>query len=303
MNKILVTGGTGLVGKYLKDIMPDAIYISSKDYDLTKENDVESLFKRYKPKTVIHLAAKVAGIQTNIAYPTEYLEENILMNTFMIKYAHQYQVDRFIGIISTCSYPDRVDRYPMQEKYLFNGPPAITNLSYAYAKRIMAIQIDSYNKQYLTNWNYLIPCNLYGEYDEFSEFKSHMVSALIKKIYEAKDSINLFGTGKPLRQFMYAGDLAVLIKIMIKKNIIENVNVAPNENYTIKEIANIGIKACKKPYLKINWDKTKPDGQFRKDVTSKKLLSVLPGFAFTSLEDGIRKTYTYYKQNIAWENK
>lgn len=303
MNNILVTGGSGLVGKYLCEIMSEANFVTSKDFDLTKENEVEALFNKYKPKIVIHLAAKVAGIQTNIAFPTEYLEENILMNTFMLKYAHLNNVERFIGMISTCAYPDKVDHYPMEETDLLNGPPSVTNLSYSYAKRIMAIQIENYNKQYGKNWNYLIPCNLYGEYDEFDEFKSHMVSALIKKIYDADDSINLLGSGKPFRQFMYAKDLARIIKIIIDKDIYYSLNVSPPENFTISDIAKIGIKACDKEYLKINWDSSKPDGQFRKDVTSKKLMNVLPDFTFTSLEDGIRRTYAYYKQNLAGENK
>ena len=249
--KILVTGGTGLVGKFLKELMPEAYYISSKDFDLTKEKEVEKLFKKYQPNSVIHLAAKVAGIQTNIAFPTEYLEENILMNTLMLKHAHINSVDRVICIISTCAYPDKVDHYPMEERDLFNGPPAITNFSYSYAKRVMAIQIRNYNNQYGKKWNYLIPCNLYGEYDEYDEFKSHMVSALIKKIYESNDSITLFGSGKPFRQFMHAKDLARIILIMLENNIYENLNVSPPENLPIKEIAEIGLKACDKEFLKI----------------------------------------------------
>ena len=266
--------------------------------NLTKENEVVALFETYSPNVIVHLAAKVAGIQTNIAFPTEYLQENILMNTFILKYAHLYNVEKFIGLISTCAYPDTIDHYPMEEKDLLNDPPALTNLSYSYAKRIMAIQINNYNNQYNKHWNYIIPCNLYGEFDEFDEFKSHMVSALIKKIYEADDNITLFGSGNPFRQFMYAGDLAELIKIFLEKNIFQNINIAPFENYTIKDIANIGLKACGKEYLKINWDKTKPDGQFRKDVTSKKLMSLLPDYQFTTLEEGIKKTYNYYKNNI-----
>ena len=303
MKNIVVTGGSGLVGRSLQSELPTAIFLSSKDFDLTNETDVKKLYKELKPEIIIHLAAKVAGIQTNIAYPTEYLEENVLMNTFMLKHAHNNNVVRFIGLISTCAYPDKVKKYPMEEKDLLNGPPAETNLSYSYAKRLMAIQIENYNRQYNKKWNYLIPCNLYGKFDEFDEFKSHMVSALIKKIYEADDNINLFGSGRPFRQFMYAKDLARLIKIIIDNDIYDNLNVSPPENFTISDIAKIGIKACDKEYLKINWDSSKPDGQFRKDVTSKKLMNVLPDFTFTSLEDGIRRTYAYYKQNLAGENK
>ena len=302
MNKTVVTGGSGLVGKYLQELLPKARFLSSKDFDLTKENEVEKLYIKYKPSTVIHLAAKVAGIQTNIAFPTEYLEQNILMNTFMLKHAHINNVERFIGMISTCAYPNKVEQYPMEEKDLLNGPPAPTNFSYSYAKRIMAIQIDNYNKQYDKKWNYLIPCNLYGEHDEFDEFKSHMVSALIKKIYEANKSITLLGSGKPYRQFMYAEDLARLIKVILDEYIYECLNVSPSENHTIRDIAKIGLKACNKEFLDISWDTSKPDGQFRKDVTSKKLMKILPNFTFTSLEEGIHKTYNYY-ENIMRETQ
>ena len=155
----------------------------------------------------------------------------------------------------------------------------------------MAAHIDSYRKQYDKKWCYLIPCNLYGEYDKYEEHHSHFVSALIKKIYEADDSIELWGTGKPLRQFMYGGDLARVIKYMLDNDVVDNFNVAPEWVHSINDLANIGKKACLKENLVVNYDSTKPDGQFRKDVDSSKLLSVLKDFKFTSLEEGIRKVY------------
>jgi len=160
----------------------------------------------------------------------------------------------------------------------------------------MATHIDSYVKQYNKKWSYLIPCNLYGEYDKYEEHNSHFVSALIRKIYEANNEIELWGTGKPLRQFMYGGDLARIIKYMIDNDIVDNFNVAPKEVYSIDEIANIGKKACEKDKIVVNYDNTKPDGQFRKDVDSSKLLSVLEDFKFTTLEEGIKKTYDTFSK-------
>tara|TARA_Y100001973_G_C4953194_1_gene211302 strand:- start:51 stop:545 length:495 start_codon:yes stop_codon:yes gene_type:complete len=160
----------------------------------------------------------------------------------------------------------------------------------------MAVQIDSYVKQYDKKWNYLIPCNLYGEYDKYEEHNSHFVSALIKKIYEADDEIELWGTGKPLRQFMYGGDLAKVIKYIIDNDVMGNFNVAPNWVYSINEIANITKKACEKDQLVVNYDNTKPDGQFRKDVDSSKLLSVLKDFQFTKLEEGVKKVYDNFSK-------
>ena len=294
--KILVTGGSGLVGKHLQDILPDAIYVSSKDCDLTQNYDVHRLMYKERPDAVIHLAARVGGILDNINYPVDYLEENIMINTNVLRKCHQFGVERVISILSTCIYPDIVDTYPMTEEILFNGPPPPDNFAYAMSKRCMATQIDSYKKQYNKQWSYLIPCNLYGEHDKYEEHHSHFVSALIKKIHEAKDSVEIWGTGKPLRQFMYAGDLARVIKYMIDNDVVDNFNVAPDYVHSIEEITKIGMESCGKGDLNIVYDNTKPDGQYRKDVDSSKLISVMKDFKFTSLEEGIRRVYDNFSQ-------
>ena len=293
---ILVTGGSGLVGKHLKDIMPDATYIGSKDCDLTDVTQVDALMDFFRPKIVVHLAARVGGIVDNINHPVEYLEENIMMNNNVLKKCHEYKVDKLISILSTCIYPDVVDTYPLKEEDLFNGPPPPDNFSYAMSKRCMATHIDSYVKQYEKQWCYLIPCNLYGEHDKYEEHHSHFVSALIKKIYEATDTVEIWGTGKPLRQFMHAEDLARVIKYMIDNNIVENFNVAPNYVYSIEEMTKIGMESCGKGDLEIVYDSTKPDGQYRKDVDSSKLISVMKEFKFTPLGDGIKRVYDNFSQ-------
>ena len=288
---ILVTGGSGLVGKHLRDIMPDAVYISSKDFDLKNSERVDVMMQFFKPKVVVHLAARVGGIVDNITYPVEYLEENTLVNTNLLRACHEHNVDRVIAMGSTCMYPDVLEEYPMKEEDLFNGPPPPDNFAYAMSKRLMASQIDSYIKEYDKKWSYLIPCNLYGEHDKYEEHHSHFVSALIKKINEAKDSVEIWGTGKPLRQFMYAGDLARVIVYLIENDIVGNFNVAPDYVHSIEEITKIGMEAVGKGDLEITYDNTKPDGQYRKDVDSSKILSVMKDFEFTSLGDGIGKVY------------
>ena len=294
MNKLLVTGGTGLVGKHLKDIMPNAIYLSSRDANLLNAKSVDTIIGMNKPDIVIHLAARVGGVLDNITYPVEYLEENTLINTNLLRACHKHDVQKVISIGSTCIYPDVVEEYPMKEKDLFNGPPPPDNFAYAMSKRLMVTQIDSYKKQHNRDWSYLVPCNLYGEHVKYEEHHSHFVSALIKKLYEAKNKVEIWGTGKPLRQFMYAGDLARVIKDVIENDIVGNFNVAPDDGISIEEITKIGMEACGKGDLEIVYDKTKPDGQYRKDVDSSKLLSVLKDFEFTSLGDGISKVYEDY---------
>ena len=293
---ILVTGGNGLVGRHLNDILPKALYVSSKDYDLIDRYQTDVMLDFYKPNVVINLAAKVGGILDNMNNPVQYLEENTLINTNLLRSCYNHDVDKVISMGSTCMYPDVLDEYPMKEDSIFDGSPPTENFAYAMSKRVMATQIDSYVKEYNKNWSYLIPCNLYGEYDKYEEHHSHFVSALIKKIYEAENDVEIWGTGKPLRQFMYAGDLARVIKYIIENNIKGNFNVAPNYVHSIEEITKIGLKACSKEDLKINYNNTKPDGQYRKDVDSSKLMSVLKDFEFTSLEEGIRRVYDNFSQ-------
>ena len=293
---ILVTGGNGLVGRHLNDILPEALYVSSKDYDLIDRYQTDVMLDFYKPNVVINLAAKVGGILDNMNNPVQYLEENTLINTNLLRSCYNHDVDKVISMGSTCMYPDVLDEYPMKEDSIFDGSPPTENFAYAMSKRVMATQIDSYVKEYNKNWSYLIPCNLYGEYDKYEEHHSHFVSALIKKIYEAENDVEIWGTGKPLRQFMYAGDLARVIKYIIENNIKGNFNVAPNYVHSIEEITKIGLKACSKEDLKINYNNTKPDGQYRKDVDSSKLMSVLKDFEFTSLEEGIRRVYDNFSQ-------
>jgi len=288
-----------MVGRSLKDIIPDAIYLSSKDCDLTNPIEVELLINTHKPDVIIHLAAKVGGIIDNINKPAEYFDDNIIMNTTLLKTAHKYDVSRFIGILSTCIYPDTVEEYPMTEETLHMGPPTPTNFSYGYAKRCLAVQIDAYNKQYGTKYQYLTPCNLYGEYDKWGD-NSHFVAALIKKIIIAdrngEETVNLFGTGKPLRQFMHSKDLAKVIKYCLDNDIYDSLNVATTQNLSIKDIANEALKAIKPKNVKnFTFDPDKPDGQYRKDVSNEKLLSIIPDFKFKPLLDGIKETYNKIK--------
>ena len=291
MKRILVTGGTSTVGQHLKEILPDAIYVSSKICDLTDMTHVKWLISSYNPDIVIHLAAKVGGIRDNIENPTTYFNDNILMNTNLVKICHEKKVSRFIGILSTCIYPDKVNSYPMKEEVMFDGPPTPTNFTYGYAKRALAIQIEAYNKQYDTKYNYITPCNLYSEYDNFeNDKKMHFITALLKKIKTSTGELNLLGTGKPLRQFMYAGDLARVIKLCIEKDITESFNIAYPKNQSIHELAEKALGSLKKNYY-IKYNNPELDGQYRKDVSIEKMLSLFPEFEFTSYEEGIKKVY------------
>lgn len=293
-NSILVTGGSGQVGKELQQILPEATYISSKEYNLTSEKSIRDLFTFSNFDTIIHLAAKVGGIIDNINNPADYYSDNVLMNTLMVDYAADYDVRRFIGVLSTCAYPDVVDSYPMEEDMLHKGPPTPTNFSYGISKRAMAVHIDAVNKQYNKDYCYVTPCNLYGVYDKFDE-RSHFVAALVKKIYEAnkagKNKITLFGSGKPLRQFMNARDLAAILKRMVDGDITESFNIASKDNLSIDSIARLALRACDCDHMSIEYDTSKPDGQYRKDVATKKLHSIFKDLSFTDLGQGIKEVF------------
>jgi nucleoside-diphosphate-sugar epimerase len=292
---ILVTGGSGLIGTYLKEILPDATYVSSKDFNLINQEEVSLMFKKIKPTTVIHLAALVGGIHHNIQEPVKYFEENILMNTFMLRESFKNNVKHFTGILSSCIYPDEINEFPIKEDKLLIGAPHKDLFSYSYAKRCMAIQIDMYNKKHETKYNYLIPCNLYGEFDKFDPIKGHFVGALIEKLINAKKksekTITLFGDGTPFRQFMHAKDVANIIKMMIVNNKFHNMNIATKENYTVDAIAKIALRACDAEDISIIYDKNKPNGQMRKDIEISKLKKYFPKFLPIKLEEGIKEIY------------
>jgi len=292
---ILVTGGSGLIGTYLKEILPEATYVSSKDFNLVKQEEVSLMFKKIKPTTVIHLAALVGGIHHNIQEPVRYFEENILMNTFVLRESFKNNVKHFTGILSSCIYPNDINEFPIKEDKLLIGAPHEDLFSYSYAKRCMAIQIDMYNKKHETKYNYLIPCNLYGEFDKFDPIEGHFVGALIEKLINAKKNlektITLFGDGKPFRQFLHAKDVANIIKMMIMNNKYHNMNIATNENYTIDAIAKIALRACDAEDISIIYDKNKPNGQMRKDIEISKLNKYFPKFLPIKLEKGIKEIY------------
>jgi GDP-L-fucose synthase len=296
--KILVTGGTSTVGKHLQKILPPSdkvIYHNSKDCNLIDYNQTLLTFKSISPDIIIHLAGMVGGIQDNINKPVDYIEQNLLINTNVVKAAYNSGTNKLIALTSTCAYPDKLDKYPMVEEDIFKGPPTPTNFGYAYSKRCMIAHIEAYNKQFNTNYCYIIPSNLYSELDTHKQSKAHYITALLNKITEQDiikgDTIHLLGTGKPLRQFTYAGDIASVIKIMIKQNIFQSFNVSNPETYSIHKLATITLKALNKEHWKIIYSSPELDGQYRKDVSIEKMNKIIPNFEFTSFFEGVKKVY------------
>jgi len=302
---LLITGGSGLVGKAIDEIKNNYnynfIFLSSSDGNLTKLDETEEIFKKYKPDYVIHLAAKVGGLFKNMNYKVEMLEENILINYNVLSMCYKYNVKKVISCLSTCIFPDKTN-YPINEEMMHDGPPHNSNDAYAYAKRLLEIHSRMYQQQYNKNFICIIPTNIYGKYDNFDLSDGHVIPALIHQCYLAKQNNKKFivkGTGKPLRQFIYSIDLAKLI-IWTLENYNKNGNLilsVPEESeVSIKDVATIISE--KFNYQKhMIFDTSYSDGQYKKTADNKKLMNQLKQFTFTDIHSGISTTIDWFCNN------
>lgn len=299
-SNILVTGGSGLLGKSLNKLEKNFVYLSSKEVNLLNKHETDQVFGIHNPNIIVHLAAKVGGIKDNIKNPYDFIFYNNMINTNVIDYCVRRKI-KLLFASSSCVYPKISTTYPMTEDMVDNGEPEPTNSSYAYSKRFASYMLRSARKQYGLDYCILYFCNLYGEQDNFSdENKSHLVTSLIKKFHDAKmnnrDEVVLLGTGKPLRQFMYAQDGANIILKVLNKNLTGDYNASISDNLSVLEISNIVSQVIGyKGRIKFTGES---DGVYRKDICSKKILNCIGGYKFTSLVDGVEKTYYHYKSLV-----
>ena len=296
--RVLVTGGTGFLGKRLKRHRPNWIYLSSEMCDLKDYNQTEEILKDLYPDAILHLAARVGGIKDNSENQAEFYLQNTLINTNIIQAAYSAGIHRVLSSLSTCAFPDVVESYPFTEEQIFDGHPAKTNFSYGYTKRSLHVQTLSYRKQYGLNYSTFCPSNIYGPEDHFNTDKSHFVPALISKMTNAEDGeeIELWGTGNPRRQQLYVDDLVSIIPILLEKhNSDMPLIIAPNENFSIREMAEIANNKIEKN-LKIRYNGNL-DGQYRKDGSNKRFLELVGDYGFTSFDIGVEKTIQWYLEN------
>jgi GDP-L-fucose synthase len=257
------------------------------------------MFEDTKPDAVLHLAARVGGIKDNAENPAAYYHDNVMINTNVVHQAHLHGVERLLAALSTCAYPDRVEKYPFTEDDFLKGPPAETNLSYGYSKRMLHIQCQAYRKQHGLNYSTFCPSNIYGSGDHYNTTSSHFVAALISKVapLEDGDTLELWGSGLPLRQQLYVDDLCELIPMLIEKHNSDlPLIVAPDENLSINEMTTALITQLHKN-VKVVYNSTL-DGQFRKDGSNQKLKELIGNYNFTKFKDGIMRTYNSYRDEM-----
>lgn len=300
MKKTLVTGAGGLVGYAIRQLNPNnTVYITRKDADLTDFSSTKKIFEKIRPDHVIHLAAEIAGIGGNMIHSGEFFRKNILINVNVLEAARLFNTKKLISFMSTCVFPDPCT-YPLNEKDIHSGPPHPSNFGYAYAKRMLEVQSNAYRKEWGCNYIVAIPTNIYGENDFWNLSEGHVIPSLIHKCYLAKKNNSdfiIWGSGKPLREFVYSKDIAKLI-LWAMKNYNEDTPIifSNGEEISIKKIVEIIIREMDFKG-KVIFDKTKPDGQFRKPSNTSKLKRYLPNFKFTSQEEGIRKTVKWFINN------
>ena len=297
MHKILVTGGYGLVGSEFNGA--EYKKIGSKYCDLRDSHNTNSLFLQNSFDSVIHCAAKVGGVGGNMRYKGEFFYDNIMMNTNVIESARRHRIKNLVSFLSTCVFPNDVE-YPLTEKKIHLGPPHNSNDAYAYAKRMSDIQIRSYKEQYDLNYKCVIPTNIYGPNDNYDIENGHVVPSLIHKCFIAKESntpFTIWGTGKPLREFIFSKDVANLTKwVLDNYNENEPIILSTSEEISIKEVVDIIVELMNFKG-EVKWDSTKPDGQFRKPSDNTKIKNYLPTFKFTTIENGLKETISYFLEN------
>ena len=297
-DKIYVAGHTGMVGsaivRRLRELgYRNLVLKTRKEVDLCDYEQVSALFKQEKPDYVFLAAAKCGGIGDNVAHPVDFLLDNLAIQNNIIKCSHKYKVKKLLFLGSSCIYPKHCPQ-PMREEFLLSGPLEPTNEAYSIAK-IAGIKLcQAYRKQYDCNFITAQPCNVYGPKDNFNQAKGHVIGSMLSKFHEGGDNVTFWGTGVARREFIYVEDLAdACLFLMQNYDDSDIINVGSGIDYSIKELADI-IRGITGYEGEVKWDTDKPEGMLKKllDVSKLENLGWKPK---TSLENGLKTTYEYYK--------
>jgi len=304
--RVLITGGAGFLGSHVVEALHkrgcgDPFIVRSKKYDLTKEEDVSRLYAEHPADIVIHLAGLVGGIGPNSKYPGQFFYENIMMGVLIMHYAWKSGVEKFVCAGAGCGYPEHAP-LPLKEAYFWDGFPQEPSFAYSLAKRTLHVQSRAYWKQYRFPSVVTIPGNIYGPHDNFDLENAHVIPALVRKFVEATSNgqhgtVEVWGSGKPTRDFVYAGDVAEgMLRAAEVYERDELVNLSSGREHSIREVVNTlaevtGFQGT------VDWQTSRPEGQSRRMFDISKAETELGYQAATSLRDGLDRTVRWYREN------
>ena len=303
---VMITGGAGFLGSWVAKKLDQrgcrSIFVPrSKDYDLREREDIRKALEDAAPDIIIHLAARVGGIGANQAHPAEYFYDNLIMGVQLLHEAWQAGVYKFVAIGTVCAYP-KYTPVPFQEDNLWDGYPEETNAPYGLAKKMLLVQSQAYRQQYGYNSIFLLPINLYGPGDNFDLESSHVIPALIKKCFDAIErgdpTIDVWGDGSPTREFLYVEDAAEGI-VLATEHYNGNlpVNLGSGDEVSIKKLVET-VARLTDFRGKIVWDTTKPNGQPRRKLDTKRAEESFGFQAGTDLETGLSRTVAWYRDQV-----
>ncbi len=301
--KVVVTGGAGFLGLHVVEKLrntgcKDVFVPRSEEYDLTKEADIIKLLETARPDIVIHLAAVVGGIGANRKFPGSFFYKNLVMGVQLMEQARLHGVSKFVSAGTICSYP-KFTPVPFKEEDLWNGYPEETNAPYGLAKKMLIVQAQAYRAEFSFNAINPMLVNLYGPGDNFDPESSHVIPAIIRKCVEAieakEDTIEVWGTGKATREFIYVEDAAEAIVLATQKwDNPDPINVGSGMEISIKDLVEL-IARLSGFNGKIVWDASKPDGQPRRSLEVSKAKERLGFVARMDFETGLRRTIDWYR--------
>ncbi|XP_072513477.1 GDP-L-fucose synthase-like [Salminus brasiliensis] len=308
--RVLVTGGSGLVGRAIERVVKEEggaregeewIFLSSKDADLTNASETKAVFEKHRPTHVLHLAAMVGGLFRNLRENYDFLRKNLAINDNVLHTAHEFNVVKVVSCLSTCIFPDNTT-YPIDETMVHRGPPHSSNFGYAYAKRMLDVYNRAYFEQHGRLYTSIIPTNVFGPHDNFNIEDGHVLPALIHKAHIAKrngTALEVWGSGRALRQFIYSLDLARLCLWVLREyDEVEPImlSVGEEEEISIKDVVDIIVKASEFTGPVI-YDASKSDGQLKKTASNAKLRRYRPDFSFTPFHKAIKETCDWFEAN------
>ncbi|MGA2442040.1 MAG: GDP-L-fucose synthase [Tepidisphaeraceae bacterium] len=305
-DRIVVTGGAGFLGSRVVELLADRgyqnVYVPRiEDFDFTAEANVQRLYREQRPDVILHLAAEVGGIGANRDNPGRFFFANLIMGLHLIEQARINKIKKFVQVGTICAYP-KFTPVPFRESDLWNGYPEETNAPYGVAKKSLLVMCQAYRQQYGLNAIYLLPVNLYGPRDNFHPHSSHVIPALIRKCVEARMAgekrITAWGTGSVSREFLYVEDCAEALVLSLEKyDSPEPMNLGSGREITIKDLTEL-IARLSRFEGQIVWDPSKPDGQPRRCLDVSRARQAIGFSARTSLEDGLRKTITWFESHL-----